>query len=275
MIKLKNLYQKAFHELWLLKHRGHDYSCPFCGYSSDIMLPFGKELAEEVEKLHIIGGGRRNVRCPNCNSNDRERLLYIYLKEIAHIFDRGREARLLHIAPEPRLSQALLKTEIDYVCGDLFAEGYTYPEYVRNMDVLHLPFGDNTFDIILCNHVLEHIPEDRQAMRSVFRVLKPGGFALLQVPVSNLLEQTIEDFTVTDPHQREITFGQKDHCRLYGKDYVDRLQECGFEVEIKNISKEYGQFDLNPEENLFVCRKANRRQPTESPFPASEDSNGR
>lgn len=255
MTILKNLYQKVLRELWLFKHRGHDYSCPFCGYSSDTMLPFGQELAEEVKKDHIIGGGRRNVRCLKCGSHDRERLIYIYLREIAHIFDSGKETHLLHIAPEPRLSQALLKAGIDYVCGDLFTEGYTYPEYVRNMDVLHLPFEDNTFDIILCNHVLEHIPEDRKAMQEIFRTLKPGGFSLLQVPVSYLLGHTIEDFTIEDPHQREITFGQQDHCRLYGKDYINRLQENGFEVEIVNISKEYAQFCLNPEENLFVCKK--------------------
>ncbi len=96
---------------------------------------------------------------------------------------------------------------------------------IRNMcehECAPSPFEDNTFDIILCSHVLEHIPEDRKAMQELFRTLKPGGFALPQVPISYRLEHTIEDFSIQDPHLREITFGQEDHCRLYGKDYIDR-----------------------------------------------------
>lgn len=251
---MKNLFSNIKIQLWLLKHKGNKYSCPFCGYSSDMMLPFG-ENNEAIQKYHIIGAGRRNVRCLKCGSHDRERLIYLYLKYVACIFDSSKALDILHIAPEPRLSQVLLKSNMHYVCGDLFTEGYTYPEYVSNMNVLDLPFEDNTFDIILCNHVLEHIPEDRKAMKEIYRALKPDGFALLQVPISYRLEHTIEDFSIQDPHLREIKFGQKDHCRLYSKDYVDRLQECGFKVDVLNISKDYSLYGVNPEENLFICHK--------------------
>ena len=254
-MNLKKLLSEIHRELWLLKHRGHDYSCPFCGYNADMMLPFGQEFVEDVEKYHIVGGGKRNVRCLKCGSHDRERLVYIYLKHVAGIFQSSRKFEVLHIAPEPRLSQTLLKSNLNYICGDLFTKGYTYPEYVRNMNVLHLPFEDNTFDVILCNHVLEHIPEDRKALQELFRTLKPSGLALLQVPISYQLEHTMEDFSIQDPHLREITFGQEDHCRLYGKDYIDRLKDSGFEVKMINISTEYAQFGVNPEENLFICRK--------------------
>ncbi len=248
------LFRDIIRQLWLFKHKGKEYTCPFCGYSSDMMLPFGEDN-ETCNKYSIIGAGKRNVRCLKCGSHDRERLIYIYLKFIAKIFDSQKKLDILHIAPEPRLSQILLKTNHQYICGDLFTEGYSYPEYVQNMDVLNLSFEDNTFDIILCNHVIEHIPADTKAILEIYRALKPGGFALLQVPISYQLDHTLEDFSIQDSHLREITFGQKDHCRLYGKDYVQRLQECGFRVDIVNISNDYSLYGINPDENLFVCHK--------------------
>lgn len=250
---MKNLFCSIKKQLWLFKHRGNKYTCPFCGYSSDMLLPFGQEN-EAVRKHHIIGAGRRNARCLKCDSRDRERLIYIYLKQVARIFEK-QELEILHIAPELNLAKKLRETNFRYICGDLFTEGYHYPEYVQNMNVLHLPFEGNTFDVILCNHVLEHVPEDRKAMSEIYRVLKPGGFALLQVPISYRIGHTIEDPSIQSPHQREITFGQKDHCRLYGKDYINRLQECGFHVEAASISENYPQYGFNPEEKLFICTK--------------------
>lgn len=170
---MKNLFCSIKKQLWLFKHRGNKYTCPFCGYSSDMLLPFGQEN-EAVRKHHIIGAGRRNARCLKCDSRDRERLIYIYLKQVARIFEK-QELEILHIAPELNLAKKLRETNFRYICGDLFTEGYHYPEYVQNMNVLHLPFEGNTFDVILCNHVLEHVPEDRKAMSEIYRVLKPGG----------------------------------------------------------------------------------------------------
>lgn len=240
--------------IFLFRHRGTRYTCPFCGYRSDILGPFG-HYSEVSRRLHIVGGGRRNVSCLKCESHDRERLIFVYLKYVAKIFDRD-NLSLLHVAPEPRLSRKILKHKhIRYVCGDLFTPGYKYPSYVRNMNILHLNIPDNSFDVILCNHVLEHIPDDHKAISELFRVLKPGGFALLQVPISYHISVTMEDFSITDPHERLLVFGQSDHCRLYGPDYVDRLCACGFRVQPVSISADYPQYALNPEEKLFVCTK--------------------
>jgi SAM-dependent methyltransferase len=241
-------------EMYLFHNRGTKYLCPFCGYRSDILLPFGHS-SEAFDKYHIIGGGKRNVSCLKCNSHDRERLIYVYLKFVYKLFDKKRIS-IFHVAPEPRISKELLKhSNIDYVCGDLFAEGYEYPSYVQNMNILDLSFEDNRFDIVLCNHVLEHIEDDRTAMKELLRILKPDGFAILQVPISNVIDKTIENFTITDTQERLRLFGQKDHCRLYGKDYVQRLENVGFKVEKVSIAAQYSKYAVNPEEQLFICKK--------------------
>ena len=124
----------------------------------------------------------------------------------------------------------------EYLCGDLFAEGYNYPSLVKKLDVTNLPFKNDHFDLIICNHVLEHINEDTKAIKEIYRVLKNNGKAILQVPISFKIDKTFEDSRVTSPKQREIKFGQNDHVRVYGKDYVNRLESCGFSVEVSKLS---------------------------------------
>lgn|SRR5574344_940176 len=255
MSKLKHIIDKTVvRPIYLLRHKGNKYTCPFCGYKSDILNPFGEE-SDVIEKYHIIGAGRRNASCLKCGAHDRERLIFVYLKYVAKIFD-GKTLSILHMAPEQRISAKILEChDLEYVCGDLFTEGYTYPDYVKNMNLLALPIENDRFDIVICNHVMEHIPEDTKAMSEIFRVLKPGGFAILQVPISYSTDKTIEDFSITNPDERKRRFGKSDHCRIYGLDYIDRLKSVGFEVDMKNISKDFPQFALNPEENIFICTK--------------------
>ena len=154
-----------------------------------------------------------------------------------------------------RLEVSPMKS-IDYICGDFFAKGYMYPPYVHNMNVLNLPFADGDFDMVMCNHVLEHIEDDRKAMRELFRVLKKGGVGLLQVPMSNILDKTLEDSSVKTSEERLKVFGQTDHLRLYGLDYKDRLEECGFRVELFKFPIEViDKYGMDKEENLYVCYK--------------------
>jgi SAM-dependent methyltransferase len=255
MSKLKHIIDKTVvRPIYLLRHKGNKYTCPFCGYKSDILNPFGEE-SDVIEKYHIIGAGRRNASCLKCGAHDRERLIFVYLKYVAKIFD-GKTLSILHMAPEQKITAKILEChDLEYVCGDLFTEGYTYPDYVKNMNLLALPIENDRFDIVICNHVMEHIPEDTKAMSEIFRVLKPGGFAILQVPISYSTDKTIEDFSITNPDERKRRFGKSDHCRIYGLDYIDRLKSVGFEVDMKNISKDFPQFALNPEENIFICTK--------------------
>jgi len=242
-------------QIRLMLHKGDKYICPFCNYSSRDLSITGIDIPILIEK-QVIGGGKRFGGCYNCDSTDRERLIYIYLTEKVKIFNAGKNQCILHIAPEKILSRLLLDFCFNkYVCGDLFTEGYQYPAHVQNINVLNIPYDDNTFDLIICNHVLEHIPTDLEAMKELQRVLKIGGQAILQVPISKNSAQTFEDFSVTDQKQREIVFGQFDHIRIYGQDYVNRLEESGFKVTRINISNEYMKYGLNIDEDIFICEK--------------------
>lgn len=218
------------------------------------MHPLGYDLPVIVER-QIVGSGLRNVMCPVCGSSDRVRLLYLFLKSKTSLFTKP--LKLLHLAPEKPLMDILVKQKnIDYLTADLNPE-----QVMVKMDITDIPFPDNTFDAMLCNHVLEHIPDDRKAMRELHRVLKPGGWAILQVPVSKVLEHTYEDFTITSPLEREKHFGQKDHVRIYGKDFSQRLKEAGFTVEPYQWTMDSGfrnklnRFCLNRDESVFYCTK--------------------
>ena len=250
----KLLAPKVKKLITLATHIGTRYECPFCGYRSRDLAATGLNIPVIQEK-HVIGAGRRNARCHFCHSTDRERLVYIYLKyELKLLQDK--KLKILHLAPEKNLSIALRKARFDfYQCGDLFTEGYKYPDYVKNMNVLDIPFADNHFDLIICNHLLEHVPSDLDAMSELYRVLKPKGKAILQVPISKNSETTYEDFSITQPKEREAAFGKFDHVRIYGQDYTERLTSVGFTVERINISEKYEKYGLNKEEDLFIGRK--------------------
>jgi SAM-dependent methyltransferase len=238
--------------LW--RHRGTAVTCPICGYQARDLKVSGQDFPVLRER-QVIGAGTRPVKCHRCGSADRARLVYLYLRD--HVgLDRAASMRVLHVAPEPGLTEKLLELGFaEYVCGDLFTEGYTYPAWVRNLDATDIQFDDDTFDLLMCNHVLEHIPDDRRAMRELCRVLKPGGVAILQVPISANSATTLEDPQVTDPHDRARVFGQFNHVRIYGQDYTARLEQAGFVVREVDVAAQYAQHGVNPEEALFVCTK--------------------
>jgi SAM-dependent methyltransferase len=234
-------------------HRGNKHHCPICGYKARDWKAIGRDN-DIMREYEIIGGGRRRGGCYGCGSNERERQIYLYLK--AEQLKNPEKLTVLHIAPEDALSKKLLEAGFkEYVCGDLFNEGYSYPSHVRNMDILEIPFPDATFDLIICNHVLEHIQDDRRAMSELYRVLKPTGKALVQVPFSRKLEQSMEDPSIREAHEREAAFGQFDHVRIYGLDYFSRLREAGFLIEEINLSDSFPKAGINPEENLIIGSK--------------------
>jgi SAM-dependent methyltransferase len=151
-------------------------------------------------------------------------LLWLYLQQRTNLFSTP--LKVLHFAPEFALQRRFRQcSNLDYISADL-----SEPEAMQKMDITAIPSANQTFDVILCSHVLEHIPDDRQAMRELHRVLKPGGWAILLVPIDMRREQTFEDPTVTDPQERLRLFEQTDHVRIYGRDYVQRLEQAGFMV---------------------------------------------
>lgn len=244
-------------------YRGNAFYCPICQHGYSKFFDGGFDLPV-IEQMQIIGAGKRkHIICPGCASNDRDRLVFMALKSPdLQLLPAG---KILHIAPEPALVGFLQKKQQSdgntYVMGVKYHEGFYYDNSVQLIDLTSLKFNDNTFDLLICNHVLEHIDDDEQAMREIFRVLKWEGKAILQVPWTPLLEKTYENEAIIKPEDRETHFGQFDHVRLYGKDYADKLRKVGFKVEKLTVNalipkdKAREKLALNSKEVIFVATK--------------------
>jgi len=197
---------------------------------------------------------RKNAQCPRCGSLERHRLLWLYLQSRTNLFSA--KHRLLHVAPEPVLQQHIqAHPDIDYVSADIDS-----PLASIKMDLTAIPHHAQSFDVILCSHVLEHIENDQQAMRELFRILKPGGWAILQVPLDPERETTFEDPSITSPEDRLRFFNQHDHVRIYGRDYKDRLEQAGFTVYAERYVQELGEkattrYCLDKNETVYLCLK--------------------
>jgi len=195
---------------------GKKVECPICGGRFSRFMPYGYNIV------------RKNALCPRCFSLERHRLLWLFLKNKTLFFSDS--LKVLHVAPEQCFYDRFRKLDnIDYTTADLES-----PLADIKLDIQKMPFEDNLFDVVICNHVLEHVPDDKRAMREIFRVLKPGGFGILQVPMDISKEKTHEDPSIVDPHEREVHFRQKDHYRLYGRDYLERIKEAGFSIREGN-----------------------------------------
>jgi SAM-dependent methyltransferase len=197
---------------------------------------------------------RENVLAPGTLSLERHRLLWLYLKNETHFFTEN--LKVLHFAPEQAFYKRFREMEnLDYTTTDLNS-----PIADVKADICNLPFKDNTYDFIICNHVLEHIPEDTKALQEIFRILAPGGTAIMQVPYKADLAHTFEDDTITDKKERTRIFGQYDHVRVYGMDYFEKLSSIGFQVEAADYTKtlsseEVEKYRLPKGELIPVCKK--------------------
>jgi SAM-dependent methyltransferase len=224
---------------------GKKYEDPISGKTYRKFLPYGYSGKAK----------RKNALCPGSLSLERHRLLWLYLKEKSNFFTAP-NLKLLHIAPEQcfyKLFRA--QKNLTYVTADLNS-----PIADVKMDLHHAPFKDNEFDVIFCNHVLEHVDDDRQCMRELYRVMKPGGWGIFQVPQDINREKTYEDKSIVTEEEREKHFWQKDHVRLYGLDYPDRLREAGFKITTIDYTKELSpemveRYRLPVGELLYICRK--------------------
>lgn len=221
-------------------YRGNDVLCNVCGHQLRKFLPYGRKA-------------RENALCPHCLALERHRLMWLYLKEKTGFFKDN--LRVLHVAPELCFIDKFKELRnLDYITGDLES-----PLAQVKMDIHHIPFEAESFDVVFCNHVLEHVADDIAACKEINRVLKTGGWGIIQSPIY-LLEKTIEDASITDPILREQLFGQRDHVRKYGKDYAQRLRKSGLHIEedafVSTLSEEFiKRHGLPPEEIIFVCKK--------------------
>jgi len=224
-------------------YRGNRFTDPVNGKKYRKFLPYGYRNV------------RKNALSPGTLSLERHRALWLFLQRHTDFFER-RDARILHIAPEQAFRKRFKKIfGNNYITADLHS-----PLADVKADITDLPFDDNGFDVVLCNHVLEHIPADRKAMAELYRVMKPGGYGIFQVPLDTSRSRTFEDPSVTDPERRAELFGQYDHVRVYGMDYFDRLQEAGFETEaiaVKDLftPEEIRRYALDKEEIIPLVKK--------------------
>lgn len=240
LIKLSLIFSK----IAPLLYYGNRYEDPISGKTYRKFLPYG------------YGGRakRDNVLCPGSLSLERHRLLWLYLKEKTDFFTKP--YKMLHIAPEQcfyKLFRA--QKNLDYTTGD-----YNSPIADIHFDLHNAPFKDNTFDVIFCNHVLEHVEDANQCMRELYRIMKPGGWGIFQVPLDTNRETTLEDPSITSEADREKFYWQKDHVRLFGLDYKDKLASAGFKVTVDDfvntITPELqDRYRLPKGEMIYVCIK--------------------
>lgn len=219
---------------------GDERLCPLCGKN---YKKFGKGGVEK----------REDSQCMNCGSLERHRFLWLFLERETRT-KSSKNISTLHIAPEECLEKHLRKYSREYITSDIEGKNVDI-----KIDIRNIPFEDETYDLILCSHVLEHVDDDRKALREFLRILKKDGTALILIPVER--EKTYEDFTITDPEERLKIFGQKDHVRIYGEDFIERVKETGFLVssfQPKDLFNENEQIKYGikiESDRLYVCKK--------------------
>lgn len=216
------------------------FYCPVCEKSLRRFYPFGDPP-------------RPYAQCPHCGSLERHRLDWVFFKQKTNLFE-DTEKSFLHVAPEAFLSRRFRDIpKLDYLSVDL-----NNPAAMEKMDITEIPYPNESFSSIYCSHVLEHIPDDRKAIGEFYRVLKSGGWAVLQVPIN--LKETYEDFNITSPEGRKKHFGQWDHVRSCGPDYANRMKDAGFQVDTIRATdlvsrSELDKIGVQDGRVIFYCRK--------------------
>lgn len=227
-----------------LLFKGNNVECPVCERSFSKFLSYGSDVAH-----------RENVLCPYDLTLERHRLMWLYLRDSSNFFT-AEKLSVLHIAPEQCFHKRFKEQKnLNYLTGDLVS-----PIADLHFDLHAIPLEDNRFDVIFCNHVMEHVDDALQCMRELHRVMKPGGWGIMQVPQDFTRDVTYEDKTIISPEEREKHYWQKDHVRLFGKDYPDWLKKAGFEVtefkkESKYDDKLIERYRLQKEEILYIVHK--------------------
>jgi len=209
-----------------------------------------------MRTLDFVGSDVNNFSCPWCYSHDRERHLFLFMRA-AGLFSFITGKRVLHFAPEMHLSRLIEAAGPEVlILGDL----HPWSSGMLKIDLLELPYTNDYFDLLIANHVLEHVEDDKRAMREIARVLKPGGYAILQTPYSEVLDRTWEDSGIRSEQARLEAFGQEDHARLFGRDVFERFTQQGLESKVKFHDELLAgycsrRFGFNEREPFFLFAK--------------------
>jgi len=260
--EIKNQIVESFNEavkVIFTKELEYNHECIVCGKKVERFLPYQykKHKSDFINKFKVIGRDENNFSCPNCYCHDRTRHIVMYFNRMNIWKNCIVGKSVLHIAPESHLQSIISQLETkEYVCGDL----YPANETIKKIDITDIQYEDNHFDFIICNHVLEHVPEDLKAMREIYRVLKKGGFAVLQTPYSPVINTSYENKSINTPAERREFYGQSDHVRIYGLDLFDKLVKVGFKLHIiRNDDlftlEECKKYGVNHKENLIMVQK--------------------
>lgn len=248
---------------------GSSHRCYLCDRALRRFLPYRdgvRSLSPVTRALEVIGSDVENFACPACGCHDRERHLAMYFDRL-DLWSRLRGATVLHFAPEGALSPRIAaRNPASYLRADLVPATAD----VQRMDITRIPLADGSVDVVICNHVLEHIPDDRRALAELARVTRPGGIAVLQTPWSPLLDKMFSDPAVTSEELRNRLFGQEDHVRVYGHDLFRRIADAGFAVRrysheetLHGLDAVY--FGVNAREDLVLATREPVPMPTTAP----------
>jgi predicted SAM-dependent methyltransferase len=260
---LQSLYRSVleyavnkYYKLTYSKFKGNGFTCNFCNASYRNFVPEypSPNIADAIHSNAVIAGYGKNVFCPDCMSKNRERLLLAVMQHMIVVKNKT----ILHFSPEKLLFN-YLKKEATVTTVDIMPGFYKKIDHAISFsDATNLHFKDESFDMVIANHILEHIPEDLKAMKEMYRVLKSGGMALLQVPYSEKLNDTIEDPYIDNPALQEQLYGQKDHVRIYAlTNYLDRLSTAGFRIKVLNaeVLEQFKNFAIQDGEKVIICYK--------------------
>ena len=255
----KLILKKIFRRISkLINKMGREKQCYICKQPMFHFIKYQNGYMSEFSKsIRAVGSDVNNYGCIYCKSNDRERHLFMFFDRL-NFWGEIKKSKILHFAAERNLKQAILKCEpTEYILADLFPKD----ENTRKVDATNIPFPDNSFDIVICNHVLEHIIDYKKAINEIYRILRKEGIAILQTPYSDLLKNNFEDININTMELRLALYGQADHVRYFSKEQLLKdIQEAGFIKQIKENSdffsdEESDYYGVNKKEELFMFIK--------------------